>query len=1243
MRKSPRPSWLCPLTQIFLDITHPWGYNERMLKRLPGTAAQRLLPFSLILLLPTLASPVGAAPKIAPAEEGAGLRVGAMYTTWDDYYFYAAFRVNDTNVVGTNSNTTSQPQMDDDVEVFFETDNARAKVRTPQSYQMAVSVAQGAYFSIGDGTKTPKGKAVYSYKYAATVHGKLNSAAGTDKGYDVELAIPWSEIGLSGPPKAGTTWGFNVLSRDRDSEAAPGSQFYSLSPKVKGKGDVQNPSKWSRLTFAAPGVSASSTPENVVCAKVTGAFPRVNGTIVSGDWPASTRLAFGTEPISAPAPTVAEEPNTTESPFDNPPPLGMSTAVQTATLPTGMIDLPGGHGYIQIVPGGIKNPTGLEVPVIAPPPPKPGKTPKPVRTAQNAPIPDGVVVNSGAFVLSAPKPPPFVMAILRIDYNANGRKGAAQNVWNASGGTLLADQPMNGAGPWFSGLRPAWHRQQLAGMRQAGVEVALLRTSPTDTLLTRELDALVVALKELKAAGQDYPLIGVDATAGQPDLDVIYAHLPAEFRAVQEVVGKGESGVLVYDLTIGTGSKATLADGTAIARAYYNVGVASVSPGRVDKNGVTGRKGGRTYDTSWQVALVSTPDQIVIDSWNDFLHGTEIAASRQYGEQYADATRAQAIQFDGTRQWHAKYLAHAVPRTIYPKTLYQIPVRIENAGSLPWRAGEGYSLNTRWYKDGRLVDDSAPRIAVGKDVLPGHALTLSLGLVARNNFGEDLEPGDYTLVVDMVQGQDRWFSYAGDTPLQVPVTVIGTNAGVGAAQATFLGTTTPGIALSGTDVSGTVQVRNDGAAAWPVGYTLGWKVQTTDPDGGNLVTVAEGSQALGVDPISPGQVAVVTQTIPTADKSGKLLKDGDYRIHWFVRPDALGSAVIGGYDESLAVTKTLPGASLLLADLPRTIDAGKEATATLALTNSGRTTLKKADTHLGYHWYYLDGTEREWDGGSTAVLSKDLAPGEVDGAVSATFVAPKQPGRYALVWDVRQSDGLWQSAQPLTLGDDLLQVFVTVGGKGTTVPVDLAKAFNSVGIASGPASKSGGFDGHGSTLPAEFLPPDGTAEVDLNPLLIGKPGPPLYPSGYYTARVGKDLNSNHAISFLYPNVRDGQPNVVSCTGQTLSLPGGKYKAIHLLMAAGSTAPVTASFGVQYDRDALSPVSLTVANWTTLPTADGATAGYTAAYHHALTGIKPLPVTLGDYTLRLDPSKKLTGLVLPNDPEVKIVGVTLERE
>ena len=1227
-----------------------------MLQRLSGKAAAGV-PLLLVLSVGTLTadalfSAAVAAPAPATASPDAD-RVQAMYTSWDDYYFYAAFRVHDANVQGTNTTTTSQPQQDDDVEVFFDTADDHAKVRTPQTFQMAVSAAQGAYYSVGDGTKIPKGKAVYSYKYAATVDGTLNKPGDADAGYEVELAIPWTEMGRSGPPAPGAVWGFNVISRDRNSLDAPADKFYSLSPNVKSKADVQNPSKWTQITFVNSPTSLTSAPDKIVCAKVVGQFPRVNGTIVSGDWPDATKLAFGTDAVAASAPTVAEEPNTTESPFDNP--LGLSgpatAAAPAATAPTGMIDLPNGHGFIKIVPGGIKTPAGTAPPATAVGPVKTrriGKneyqvaqvppTPKYSSDAPPAPLPAGVTVNSGAFVLGAPKPPAFVMGVYRLDFNGDTRGGAAQNVWSAAGKTTLADQPMNGAGPWFSGLRTEWHRQQLADLRLAGIEVALLRMAPSDPNVGRELDAFAEALKEMKADGEEYPLVGVDATAGQPDLNLIYSHIPAEFRAMEDVPGLNQPGVIVYDLSLGSSDAAkTLADGTPIARVFHSDTVTSVSPGRVDKDGVLSRRGGRTYDTSWQVALVSTPNQIVVDSWNDFAHGTEIAASRQYGEQYVDATRAQVIQYDGSRQWHAKYLANAVPRTIFPKTLYQIPVRIENAGTLPWRAGEGYSLSTRWYKDGKLFDDGAPRIPIGQDVPPGHSLTLSVGLVARDNFGDDLEAGDYTLVVDVVQGQDRWFSYAGDAPLQVPVTVIGANAGVGGTQATFIGTDTPGVAATGQSLPTAVQVRNDGSAAWPATYTLGYKIQTTDPDGSNPKTVAEGKAPVGSDSVMPGQIASVSLPVALSDTSGKPLAPGAYRLHWFVQPDALGTSVNGSYDEPVEVGNALPTASLVLADVPRNVDAGKTVTARLALLNISAHTLKKSNVQIGCHWYYLDGAERQWDGGPPAYLSQDLAPGKADDGITASFQAPAQPGRYILVWDVREGDGPWQSTLPVSGGTELSQQFINVGGGKADMPVDITKAFNTVGISSEEVGKSGGFDGHGGTLPAEMLPPDVTSEVDGNPLLQGKPGPLLYPSGYYTAQVGDGTASNHALSFLYPAVKAGLPNVAACSGQTISVPSGKYAAVHLLAAASDGVPVTVNINAFYGND-VSPILITVADWSAAPPAPA----FTASYRNTPTGPKPGPATLGDYRVALDPTKKLTAIVLPNDRSLKVLAITLEK-
>ena len=1188
----------------------PWGVAALLCLSAPATLAQ------------------------APARQAP--RVTAMYTTWDDYYFYAGFQVRDPNVISTNTTPSSQPQQDDDIEVFLETDGARAAVRTPRTFQMAVSAGNGAYFSVGDGTKVPRAKVVYTYKYAAVVDGTLNNPADTDIGYSIELAIPWQELGQSGPPPDGATWGFNVISRDRDSGDAAAEHFFSLSPRVLTGADVQDPSKWSRITFTTGDIPAQTVDQVVSPHTVLNRFPSIDGPIVSGEWPTLSRLPFGTATVDAPAPTVAEEPNTSDSPFSVPqpaqptpaaPPVTPPTPIrvtpkppQAAEAPPDSVTLPNGL-VIKIVPGGIKTPSDFN-------PPDQGTSAGPSSNPLTPRGPDrfqpafsGSDYGQGVAPPLGPNvPPKLVMALYRLDYNGDGRKAPGQNVWDAQGASLLVDQPMNGAGPWFSGLRPLWHRQQLMDMRRAGIEVALLQVRADDPLLGRELDALVEALKEMKAAGQDYPLIA-DGTDG--GYESVYRHIPSEFRATLPAPD-GTPGVIVYHP--GQSSlappAASLLDGTPIT---VLGDFPTLSVGRLNRQP-------EAYQKAWQQFIASAtpgdPAPVAIDSWDDFTHGTEIAASRQYGERFADDTRLATIAFNGNRQWHAKYLRESVPRVILPKTLYQVPVRIENAGTLPWRAGEGYSLCARWYtREGRLADDSAPRIPVGTDVLPGQSVTLSVGLVARNSYGDDLDPGDYVLVIDMVQGQHKWFSYAGDHPLQVVVHVTGAHDETAKPLATFLGTTTPTSVEAGGDYRPQIDVRNDGPAAWTGSkYTLAYQIQEVSTEGA-VVTVAQGKgEPLSPVAIVPGQLVPVVPHLLLADGRGRALTPGEYRLHWFIQAGD-GVPLLGTYDEPLRVVAADPGASFVLSDIPREMEAGKEIPVKLAVQNLSGLAWTKAGQRVGYHWYYLDGREAQWDGGIFSPFTKDVPPGRADGDIVARVRAPSSPGRYSLVWDVQRADGTWASLSSASKGDDLLQTIITVTGKGGAVPVDLSKDCNA---------SASDFDGQGHGLPDAMLPPDDTSEIPSPnaPSLVlpgqggGPSGPPLYPDGYYAGPA------DHAVPFLYPKPGRAD-NVIACRGQSLSLPGGNYKAIHLLAAAGGGA-AGATFGIGGG----SP-TVRIADWTEAPAA-GTSPGFHSAYVTGPNGDAPTGVTLGDYVLTLDPSQRVDRLTLPDAPAIKIVAITLEK-
>ncbi len=388
-------------------------------------------------------------------------------------------------------------------------------------------------------------------------------------------------------------------------------------------------------------------------------------------------------------------------------------------------------------------------------------------------------------------------------------------------------------------------------------------------------------------------------------------------------------------------------------------------------------------------------------------------------------------------------------------------------------------------------------------------------------------------------------------------------------------------------------------------------------------------------PITAGQAVTVNVTAKSVSDDGQGLPTGEYHLHWFVTGKS-GEAVAGSYDEAVRVVGSDPGVSFVLADIPRNVDAGKDETARLAVENLGPSAWPKGSRKVGYHWYYLDGTEYQWTGGPLASLTKEVAVERADGDITAKFHAPDAPGRYALVWDVQGPDGTWASAAPASRGDDLLQVIIQVNGKGTVVPVDLRKSADLVGITSGTGAEAGaGFDGQGRTFPAAMLPPDATTEVDGNPLLIGKAGPALYPSGYYAQAVGVGSASNHRVAFLYPRADVG--NVVTCHGQTIDLPNGNYRAVHILAASSGGQSTPAAFGVS-GQESIAPLS--IAAWTQAPT--GATLGVRSPYRQGKNGADGVPVMLGDYVLALDPARKVSTLTLPSSPQIEIVAISLEK-
>ena len=95
-------------------------------------------------------------------------------------------------------------------------------------------------------------------------------------------------------------------------------------------------------------------------------------------------------------------------------------------------------------------------------------------------------------------------------------------------------------------------------------------------------------------------------------------------------------------------------------------------------------------------------------------------------------------------------------------------VRLENAGSAPWRSRgrEGVQLSYHWLDPlGNAIVWDGPRTALPHIVEPGQVAELEVVVVAPR------PPGAYRLAFDLVEELRFWFQEVGSAPLDLPVDV----------------------------------------------------------------------------------------------------------------------------------------------------------------------------------------------------------------------------------------------------------------------------------------------------------------------------------------------------------------------------------------------------------------------------------------------------------------------------------------
>ncbi|MDO8683019.1 MAG: sugar-binding protein [Armatimonadota bacterium] len=937
-------------------------------------------------------------------------------SAWDDTYLYIGFVVDDPNITGVNKSPNSKPWEDDDIELFIDTKHEKATAPGPNTYRMAVSSAGGSGFAVGkDGAWQPL--KIFTYKYGSTIQGTINNAEDADRGFSVEIALPWAEIG--GKPEIGQTVGINVLRIIRGETEG----FVTLSPETKSVGDLYNPSKWIALTFTGPGANQTLSSGTLVCPKLAGAAPLIDGLPKNREWQAAAALQIG-QP-QAPDATAS---TTTTQPTER-------VEAKESVYPAERLVLTPYYYWYQAdsrksVPvEHVQNPDGSC-----------SLTDQPISGVGPWMSYDNVQWHKNELQEIRKAGIDVILPVYRGD--TSSRKGYADRGLSCLAQALKElkaegkDYPLvamffdTGAMSAAYGAKPDLKDAEVQRSFY-GMISAFFSRIPEEFLLVSQLDS--------SRARINANVIVLSDSRNFADLDSSFVKycddmFTREFGGAK-ILWVGETGFkekvsnLDGYISFGAGLEPKFDDSGWLD-------LAAVGPGfdesaSVSKNPrIRSREGGKTYQNDWSALLDKKPDWIFIDSWNGLCEGSEICPTVQYGYNYTEMTAVQAMRFRGMRELDAAFLRNNVPPVIVPQAIHQVDLAVKNVGVRPWRSGQGFALSYRWFQNDKFFDDGIVKVPLMRNVLPGHTVNLSTGVIAQDRNGQTIPPGVYELHFEILQMPDKWFADAGDVPLVVPVRVgLPTEP-----KARFISSTLPAVAKTGGSYPFRTIIRNDGAVAWKRGSSVEilcrlYKVQDAPERNVEPIDLKPVKIPLAND-IEPGRLLDFQGTLTLVDKDGKAIpaRSQDdlwsYRVRWVLWADKkwLGESDGSPFCQTIDVVSADVGAQFLSCQMPKEIEAGKPVTASVTLKNSGSAPWKGGQVQLGYRWIRPDGSEAT--SGAKSVSLKSAAPGQAL-TVQAKVTAPEANGQYCLVWDVAQN-GVWASTTPSVRGAETLVIPVTV-------------------------------------------------------------------------------------------------------------------------------------------------------------------------------------------------------------------------
>ena len=170
--------------------------------------------------------------------------VVVVKTLWNNDFLYFLFKVSDENLQA-HQTEQDHPQLflDDMVELLIDTTNDKDSCWNEDKiiYHINLLGAKKDDRGTADCFSDPawNGNAVYSVK----LFGTLNSSEDIDSGYNVEIAVPWPELGVS--PENNLVLGVNFANGDNNNN---GRQLFDWV----GAYTLRSPQLFGNLLLSAP-------------------------------------------------------------------------------------------------------------------------------------------------------------------------------------------------------------------------------------------------------------------------------------------------------------------------------------------------------------------------------------------------------------------------------------------------------------------------------------------------------------------------------------------------------------------------------------------------------------------------------------------------------------------------------------------------------------------------------------------------------------------------------------------------------------------------------------------------------------------------------------------------------------------------------------------------------------------------------------------------------------------------------